>query len=235
MSRPLAVVQKDEMAEKGLAVLESIKSVVIRNQTDYDQAATMLVDVKTKIKEVDTALDPQVKAAHNAWQVALKQKKEYLKPYEDAETALKTVMATYQREQKRLADEAAEKARIAAEKQEAKERAALERQAAKKEAKGDTDAATELRQQAETVFVPVVAPTHEVTKSQGTSSTNKIKVEVLDLGKFLPWLVESGLDLSTVVTVKVGAIESYAKLTKAKTIPGCRVYEDVVISASGRK
>lgn len=223
--------QQSDVQEMGIVLRSDAQALVIVDQPGYDAAAEFLTAIKTKIREVEAAMEPQVKAAYNSWQVALKQKKGYLKPYEEAEATTKRVMGAYQIEQRRLAAEAEEQARRAAEKAEEAERKRLLSRAARCK---DEDRAAELTAQAESVFVPVVAPTHEVTKAEGTSTSFRTAVEIMDTKGFLQWLITSGLDLDAVITVKMGPVEQYVKLTKAKTIPGCRLSERAVISAKGR-
>lgn len=217
--------------EMGLQLRGQAQAMTIVDQHAYNQAGLFLVDIKTKMKEVEAAMDPQCKAAYVAWQTALVQKKTYLKPYEEAETALKKAMGAYQLEQRRLAAEAEEKAMEEARKLEEKEKAKLLRKAGKAKTE---EQAEELREQAENVFVPVIIPDHSVAKSEGITTTSDFSINIIDMKGFLTWLMETELDLSSVLSVKIAPIKQHVKLTKVKVIPGAWIAEKVIIAAKVR-
>lgn len=219
--------------EQGLALRECAQALVIQDQAQYDYAAEFLVGIKSKMKEVEAAMDPSCKAAHAAWQTALEQKKKYMAPYVDAEAIVKKSISDYLLEQKRIADVAAEEARIAAEKLEERERTKLLKKADKAEAVGDDDAAESLRLDAAMVFVPVVAPNHEVVKAEGVTSTEDFDIDIVDTKKFLTWLIDN-MDPITVLSIKTQPIKQYIKLTKITNIPGVHLTKKMTISAKGR-
>lgn len=227
----IKTVKANEVEQKGLTLKDMANNLVIRGQVEYDYAAEFLTNIKTKMKEVEAAMDPQCRSAYDAWQTALSQKKKYVAPYLEAETIVKRSIGNYQLEQRKLAEEAERIAREIAERQEEKERAALLRRAAKCK---DVDKAMELEAQAEMVFVPVITPTHEVTKAAGVSTSVKVRAEITNTKDFLQWLIDSNIDADTMVTIKTAPLEQYAKLTKVKALPGCRFHEDMVVSAKGR-
>lgn len=220
--------------EQGLLVLEVTKVMVVRNQIDYDAAAGFLLDVKGKIKEVEAAMEPQCKSAYDSWQTSLAMKKRYLLPYQSAESAVKGLMSAYQVEQRLKAEEAERAAREMAFKQEEKERAKLLKKAEKATAKGNEDKAAEYEMQAEMVFVPAVALDYSVGKTNGVSTSDSTEVEIIDIKEFVQWLLTSGLDLSTVLALKIGPVKQYIKLTKTNKIPGCRITKSVTVSAKAR-
>lgn len=217
--------------ELGIALRQTAESLIIHGQNDYNAAAEFLVNIKTKMKEVEAAMDPQCKSAYAAWQTANDQKKRYLAPYVEAESITKASLSSYQLEQRRIAEVAEAKAREEALKQEEAERKKLLARANRTK---DEDRAEDLRQQADMVFVPVVAPDHSITKAEGVSTSDTFDVEITNTKEFLLWLIESGLDLSTVLSLKTGPIKQYIKLTKTTKIPGCRINKTVTISAKGR-
>lgn len=215
----MTIKQGKEM-ETGLALRDIANQMVIHNQPEYNAAAEFLVAIKTKMKEVEAAMEPQCKSAYQAWQTALDQKKKYLAPYIDAEKVVKETIGAYQLEQKRLADEAEAKAMAAAAKQEEKERKKLI-----KEGRED---------ELDAVFVPVVVPDHTVTKAEGISTSTDFDVEVQDYRKFLEWLINGGIEPAQVITIKVQPIKQWVKFTGTKKIPGVMIKEKITVSARGK-
>lgn len=238
MSRDLAIVRENKEQDRGAVLYQHAKEVTVVDQPSYDFAATFLTEIKTRMKSVEDAMDPQCKAAHAAWQTALNQKKQYLVPYQNAEAEIKTKMGQYQLEQRRIQEEAERRAMEEAEAQAEKERQALLKKAAKLESKGTisgADKAEELRAQADMVFVPAVAENHQVGKVDGIAATDTLEVEIVNLKKFLEWLsIISPLDPSNIVTVKTGPLKQYLKMVGMTEIPGCKVSKGVRISAKGR-
>lgn len=235
MARQLAVVMgKDDVEQKGLTLRDAANGIQIKDQISYEHAADFLTEVKTKMKEVEAAMDPQCKAAYDSWQTALTQKKRYLAPFLEAETIVKKGMGAYQLEQRRMAEEAERRAREEAAKQEEKERQALLKKAAKCK---NEDRAAELEAQAGMVFVPVVAPVHEVTKAEGVSAVSDFDIEIHDMKAFIRALADGKImiDPAEIFTVKIAPIKQYIKLTKTTNIPGVSITEKMVIAAKGRK
>lgn len=224
---------KQNPEEVGALVLRSAQELSVTNQVEYDYAADFLRELKTRQKDVESVLEPQCKAAYDSWQVALEQKKKFLAPFTKAESAVKLLMSEYQMEQRRVAEEAERKAQEEAAKQEEKERQKLLKKAGRCK---DPDKAAELEAQAEMVFVPVVTPSHEVTKAQGVSTTVDFDVEIHDIRTFLRALVDGQilLDPNELLTVKIQPIKQYIKLTKTTKIPGVRIKEKINISARGK-
>lgn len=223
---------KNTEQEKGLVLYQHAKEVAVIDQATYDFAATFLTEIKTRMKGVEDALDPQCKAAHAAWQTALKQKKAYLQPYEQAEAEIKIKMGQYQLEQRRIQEEVERRAMEEAEKQAEKERQALLKKADKCKS---GDKAEELRAQAEQVFVPAITPDYSVGKVEGIAATDTMEIEVTNIKKFLEWLAIIGpLDPSVVVTIKTAPLKQYLKMTGTTEIPGCKITKGVRISAKGR-
>lgn len=217
--------------EKGMVLYQHAKEVTIVDQPSYDFAATFLTEIKTRMKAVEEAMDPQCKAAHAAWQTALSQKKQYLTPYQNAEAEVKAKMSTFQLEQRRMQEEANRRAAEEAERLAEKERQALLKKAGRTK---NEDKAEELRQQAEMVFVAAIADDHQVEKVEGISATDTVDVEITDVKKFLEWLSSGLLDPSVVVTIKTAPLKQYLKMTGTTEIPGCKVSKNIRISAKGR-
>jgi len=217
--------------DKGLVLYQHAKEVAITDQPTYDFAATFLTEIKTRMKAVEEAMDPQCKAAHSAWQTALSQKKQYLTPYQNAEVEIKSKMSQYQLEQRRIQEEAERRAMEEAERQAEKERQALLKKADRTK---NEDKAEELRQQAEMVFVPAISSDHSVNKVDGISTTDTVEIRINDIREFLQWLATGPMDPDAVVSVKIAPLKQYLKMTGGTKIPGCQVSKDIRISAKGR-
>jgi hypothetical protein len=192
---------------------QSVTELVIVDQGSYDLATEVLKDIKARKKKVEEVLDPQCKAAHAAWKTATEKKKEFLKPLEDAEKALKGKVSDYlleverkQKEAQRRADEEAEQKR-------------QEAIAAAAECEDEEEAELLLEEAA--APAPVIAAA--APKSSSISTTSDYDIDVEDMSKFVAWLMTERVDISTILSVKKSGIKQYCKMIGATSIPGCRL------------
>jgi hypothetical protein len=111
-----AVTHQIELETRTLSVSERAKTIEVRDQATYEEAARFLLDVITPmIAEVHEAYDSIVKKNYEAWQEACSKRKSYLEPLERIKVAVSRKVASYEAEQRskqqeaeRLAWEAAE-------------------------------------------------------------------------------------------------------------------------------
>ena len=200
-------------------VFESAKKVVVKDQVSYEYQAGSLRNIKTQWSEIENKRKELVKP----FQLAVKKLNDFfsvpLNQLKTAENLIKQALITYidLKEKERIEEEM--KLRAAAEKETAK----LEKKADRLEEKGQTEKAEEIRLDAKSIPIPVVAK--KVEKIKGVSFKEIWKFEIIDLDK-LPrkYLLP---DLKT-----LGEI---ARSTKGKvTIPGVRIYSDKTVAGSTR-
>ena len=211
-------------AERVLAIALSI---VVDSNEMAEIAASELVTIKGRAKELDEERKRITKPMDDAKKAVMDVYKPAIEKLGQAETALKTSLLAYQKEQQRIADlAAAEEARKAREEAEK-----LRAKAEKMEAKGKTEDADALRNVAAmTVAAPrtVAAP----TKLAGTSVRKVWKANVTDRSAAIKALAENPA-YQHLLTIDEAALNKLAAAMKNPNspIPGVVFYEDSVMSA----
>ena len=211
-------------AERVLAIAMSI---VVDSDEMAALAAAELGTIKGRAKELDEERKRITKPMDDAKKAVMDIYKPAIEKLGQAETALKTSLLTYQKEQQRIADlAAAEEARKAREEAEK-----LRAKAEKMEAKGKTEDADALRNVAAmTVAAPrtVAAP----TKLAGTSVRKVWKANVTDRSAAIKALTENPA-YQHLLTIDEAALNKLAAAMKNPNspIPGVVFYEDSVMSA----
>lgn len=187
-------------------------SVVIISQQDMSEAADLVKLIKTRHKEIDEERTALVKPFNDGVKALNARFKTILSPLENAESAVKQRMLTFQQEENRKAEQArreaeakaAELARIAAEQAAESERPPMPKNP---------------------VVVPMpVAPSQTVRGAYGSVSTMK-KVWAFEV-EDIATLAAARPDLVTVDSAKVNA----EIRGKGGNIPGLRVFERELIA-----
>jgi len=187
MEKQVIEVQIEESTRQELASLDKrageIRVYKIETSDQYKNAAQFGVEMKAKFKEWDEKRDSLVRPLNEL----VKKINDFFRPtltaMGDAEKTIKLGLIAYDREQARIAQEAQQKALAASRAEEDRKRAALEARAEKAEEKGKVEKADELRQQAQSIYVPTPVFQKEVPKVEGLSYTTEHKAEVLDFSK----------------------------------------------------
>ena len=211
-------------AERVLAIAMSI---VVDSDEMAALAAAELGTIKGRVKELDEERKSITKPMDDAKKAVMDIYKPAIEKLGQAETALKTSLLTYQKEQQRIADlAAAEEARKAS-----KEAEKLRAKAEKMEARGKTEDADALRNVAAmTVAAPrtVAAP----TKLAGTSVRKVWKANVTDRSAAIKALADNPA-YQHLLTIDEAALNKLAAAMKNPNspIPGVVFYEDSVMSA----
>ena len=156
-----------ELEQRALALPDQARSLVVFDDTTYQQAGGFLLRIKTVRKELDATFDPVIAKAHATHKEAVQQKKRHEEPLILAESVVKGRMAEYHTQQARLKAEEQRKAQEAATLQEAVDA----------EARGDTLAADQALNGQGVVAVPAALPTPAV---EGVSFRESWGYEVTD-------------------------------------------------------
>lgn len=109
----LEIVESEE--DKALRVMidtvgERVTNLVVSNQDTYEEAASMIQDVKERRAKVKGHHRPIIEGANATWKLALAAEKTLLTPLATAEGILKSKMTVYSKEQAKIAEEARVKA-----------------------------------------------------------------------------------------------------------------------------
>ncbi len=163
-----------ELESKALALDEQAKAIIIKNQGQYDNANSFIVNIKNLQKQVKDTFGPIIKKAFEAHKEAKGQETKHLDPLLKIEELIKGKMMGYLREQEAIRAEAERKLQAEAEKkrQEALAKAELAR------AEGKEAKAEKYEDKASQIISPTLAPTVD----NGSASMKKLyHAEVFDL------------------------------------------------------
>ena len=200
-----------------------VNAFAVTTQQDYDNAAELCKDVKVAIKKFEDEWEPLKNNAYASWKALCTKETEALKPYRDAETAIKSRMIDFQR--KRMEEE-----RIQREEQER-----FKREESERLLKLATEAAQEGKDEHADYLVEMAEQTQHMVieqpkavKTAGTSVKMPWKARVIN-DSLVP-VTFAGTMLRPVDT---STLDKLAKASKGSmTIPGVEFYEDINIAVS---
>lgn len=210
-----------------LEIVAQAQALTIHSAEDNVTAAGLCKLCKGFQSEIEASYRPIVEKAHEAHKAALAELKAQLKPYEEAEKALKRAM---------IAWDSAERERIANARREAEEKARKEAEeaalaeAAFLEASGDTRAADAVLE-APIIVKPVEAPAIE--KAEGTSVREVWTARVVDI-KALCLAVAQGAVPAEYVEANLPALNSLARMLKqSMAVPGVEAVAERKMAVRG--
>ena len=209
----------DVIENKVSNALEIARGFIVGSQESLTIANTFVVDQTCLLKEIDDHHDPIIKAAHEVHKTALGQKKKLTDPLNKAILIVKTKIAAYLSEQRRIQREQEEKRRRMEEERKKLEDEAI-RKAQEAEQLGNNNEAEKILEDAakeEQSFepMPIVQEKPEV---KGIHLRQNWKFRVTNLAL----LCRERPDLIIADTVKIGKL---VRITKDQTnIPGIEAY-----------
>lgn len=156
--------------------------LVISNQSDYEIASTVLSEVKSRYKELDSQRKEITKPIDTAKKAVMDLFKTPLELLEKAESKIKGLMIGYTNEQERKAREEQIRLQKLADQEAAKQKKILDEKIARAEASGKSAKAEELQMQKETIapiIASVIAPQIETPK--GVSYREQWSAEITDI------------------------------------------------------
>lgn len=152
------------------------KAITISDQTSYDKAAKLLIDIADLEKEItDHHSDPK-KKTHAAWKAIVAAEKKLLEPLTEAKGIIKRGLGSWIQEQERIRQEQERKAQEEARRREEEARLALAVEAEKHGASEETK--QEILSTALPMQVPVVPSTFQ--KAKGISGRKYYKWRVVN-------------------------------------------------------
>jgi len=207
---------EQQMEQEGALMVKRVTGLTITTDDDYSRGGDILKDIKARIKAVKDYWKAPKAAAQAAHKTLVDREKQMLKPLEDAEGTVKKTMLAYTTEQRRIAEEAARKARE-------EEQARLAALAAQAEQQGDADSAAFMRDMMDTAEPEQVQPT---AAAKGVSVRTTWKARVTD-----PHLVpayHSGYQLREIDMKMLNVLAR--QYEGGLDIPGVEFYRDETLS-----
>jgi hypothetical protein len=204
-----------QMEREGALMVKRVTGLTITNDADYERGGDILKDIKARIKAVKDYWKQPKAAAQAAHKTLVDREKQMLKPLEDAEGTVKKTMLAYTTQQRRIAEEAARKARE-------EEQARLAALAAQAEQQGDTDSAAFMRDMIDAAEPEQV----QTAAAKGVSVRTTWKARVTD-HKLVPAYFD-GYELREInMTALNGLARQYEG---GLDIPGVEFYMDETLS-----
>ena len=93
--------QEKQLEENGQLMVRQAEELTVKTDEDYASAGKVLVEIKTRIKQVQDYWSPLKKNASEAHKALCNREKEMLQPLKDAETVIKKTMLAYTTEVER--------------------------------------------------------------------------------------------------------------------------------------
>jgi hypothetical protein len=212
-----------EQKQQAITITEQARTFAISTQQDYNNAAEVCKDIKTKIKTIEDYWKPLKDNAHAAHKAICAKEAELLAPFTKAETAIKGKMTTFQRqlmEEQRIQREEQERFR-----REESER--LMKAAEEAQQEGAEEHADYLVEEAAKVEVMKFEhPKQE--KTVGTAVKKVWKARVTNAA-----LVPVSISGTVIRPIDEKVLNDLARVSKGNmAIPGVEFYEDVQIAVS---
>lgn len=226
MENTAFVNEETRLYAAGIVTIESASNMKLESQNDYENAGKFLVEIKTRIKQVqDYWKKPKADAA-SAHKTICSKEKEMLKPLTDAEAIVKRSMLDYseriEAERRRAEDEARKK------KIEESER--LINAAVEAEKAGDETGVAMNMAMAEIVNDMEIAPAIAKPTAEGVSVRKSWKARVTD-----PQLVPAYANGFEIREIKMSVLNNLAKASQGTLkIPGVEFYLESTIGAKSK-
>lgn len=209
-----------ELEKQAIAVDEQAKGMVVRNQTQYNEANGFVVNIKNLQRQIKDVFGPIIKKAFDAHKEAKAQETKHMEPLLKAEVLAKSKMMDYLREQEAARREAERKLQAEAERK--RQEAIAKAEAARVE--GKEAKAEKYEEKAANIIAPQLASTVD----KGNAIVKKLyRSEVYDL-MALVTAVAAGEAPLTLIEANMPVLNSQARALKENmAYPGVRlVIED---------
>ena len=211
------------LQNNGQLIVAKAKSMTIYTEQDYSDAAQYLKEIKASADRVKAYWSGPKQSAKAAHQAVVDREKGMLKPLQDAEVIIRSLMGSYLQavEQARRAEEEAARKR----QQEESER--LLQQAIDAYEAGDDQAAAVSMAMADMVEQMPAASSIQTPKVSGISHRKTWKARVTD-----PNAVPAYFNGMEIRKIDMSSLNKIASMTKGTaSIPGVELFEDVTIAA----
>ena len=213
-------VNETELKQKAVELKQSVLSLIIKNQEQYNGASSLLLKVQERKKQINSWFDPLVKAAHAAHKALKDRQNETLAPAIEAENRIKYEMQNYiikqdqiQAEAQRKLDEDAERKR-----KELEEKARIAAEAGK-ESKSE-----KLLEKAEATVAPILAPSVQTTRTDSGTTSIKRHTEITIINSdVLIQQIAKGIVPSTVIEISEPKLVKWIDAAGIKTVPGLAI------------
>jgi len=214
---------KEQKKTSDVPALCQKAELVISNQSDYETASTILQEVKSRYKELDSQRKGITKPIDIAKKTVMELFKTPLELLEKAESKIKSLMIAYTNVQERKAREEQARLQKLADAEAARQKKILDEKIARAEASGKTEKAEELQMQKETVIptiAPVVAP--QIETPRGVSYRDQWSAEVIDIN-LIP---------REYLIANISALNKVAQATKGTlAIPGVKFNVEKILTS----
>jgi hypothetical protein len=219
-----------QLETKALSLFDQANALRIQDQPTYDQAVEFLKGVKALRNEAESQMRPVVDAAHKAHKAACDALKRIDAPLEQAERAVKQMIAAWSAEQERIRRAAEDRLRLEAQRQ---AEAEAEQQIEQAEAEGASEAEVlAMIEQAAMLPTPpplTVAPTYKA--AAGVAVRKTWVAEVTSVRNLILFVAQKP-EYEYLLKVDEAKLNQLARMQGAALrIPGVRVVEKQTVAA----
>lgn len=197
--------------------------LVIINQDQYEKAASVLTEIKSRYKELEKQRKEITVPLDNAKKQVMDLFREPLEQLKSAEDTIKRTMIGYTDEQERLAREEQKRLQELADKELERQKKLIEAKIERAKASGKEEKVETLEMEKE-MIAPVVAPVvvPKIDTPKGVSYRDKYTAEVIDF-KLLP---------DEYKLPNQSALDKVAQATKGTiSIPGVKIKSEKILAS----
>ena len=228
---PINTAAEVQLAGKVSEWVTRARALRVIDQQTYDAACEELLANKALQKEVIAHHAPIKAASWAAHQVNLAQEKKLLDPLQQGESIVKPKLATYQAEQKRIADEARRKAE-----ETERQRLLEEREAEIEQAESEGADVEEIAAIAEAPLpAPVVKVEPTFQRAAGVTTATVWKARVTAIQSIVKAATAGNSAAMSILQVNEVALNGLARSTRGTLqIPGVEFYSEDQVRAGRR-
>ncbi len=213
--------QEVQLKQEAIELKQEVGSLVVKTQEQYNTAATLLLKVQERKKQINAWFDPLIKTAHAAHKALTERKNETVAPAVEAESKIKYEMQNYIMEQDRIQAEAQRKL----DEEAARKQKELEEKARIAAEQGKDNKAEKLLEKAEATVAPIVAPSVQTTTrtEAGVTSIKRHTEVTITNPDVLIQQIAKGIVPSTVVEISESKLVKWIDAAGIKTVPGLAI------------
>ncbi|MBE7411375.1 MAG: hypothetical protein L6Q54_11490 [Leptospiraceae bacterium] len=227
----IVVDQEVELSQEIELTTQTVESIVVNSEDTLKEASEFVLECKRQTEKVVGFWSGMKSNAHKAWKGIVAKENEMLEPIKEAESIVKKKISVYltEVENKRIAEQKRldEERRI----REEAERKKLEEKIEKAELNGKEEKAEELKEQLDTLSVPVQIAESEIDKitrgaTGSVSQKKKIIVTVSNEEIFLKEILEKRASMNF-ISYEISTIKKWVEAMGIKSFPGLAISEEI--------
>ena len=227
----IGIDQEVELSQEIELTTQTVESIEVNSESTLKDASEFVLECKRQTEKVVGFWSEMKSNAHRAWKGIIAKENEMLEPIKEAEAVVKKKISVYltEIENKRIA----EQKRLDEERRaiEEAERKKLEEKIEKAELNGKEEKAEQLKEQLDTLSVPIHVAEPEIEKitrgaTGSVSQKKKIIITVSNEEIFLKEILEKRASLNF-ISYEIPTIKKWVESMGLKSFPGLSISEEI--------